>query len=161
MLVPVIAFSQSRKRKAKAGYTEQDYEITCAGVGVKGTKALWVASYGPTVNKASQNAKRNAVHGVIFKGARQEGADCPGGILPLSKSVIDETKYEEFYKVFFKEGGDYLKFVSFVSEGGNNQDIVKVDKRTYKVTVLVSINYDKLRQELEAAGVIKKLNAGF
>jgi GTP-sensing pleiotropic transcriptional regulator CodY len=54
-----------------------------------------------------------------------------------------------------------MKFVSLASDGAvAAEDRMKVGKQ-YKIGVLVSVNVALLRKDLEDAGIIKSLNAGF
>ena len=156
----VTSFAQSKKKKEIAGYTKQDYEIACIGVGSQGTKLISVYGYGKDPDKAVRMAKVNAIHGIIFKGAPASGGGCQG-IKPLAKSVTVEQEFKDFFNKFFAPGGPYLSFVGMSGQGGNNRDVTKVDKKTYKVGIAVSVNYDALRKELENAGIVKGLSSGF
>jgi GTP-sensing pleiotropic transcriptional regulator CodY len=54
-----------------------------------------------------------------------------------------------------------MKFVSTANDGAvAAEDRMKIGKE-YKVGVIVSVNVSALRKDLEAAGIIKSLGAGF
>jgi hypothetical protein len=54
-----------------------------------------------------------------------------------------------------------MKYVNFVNNGiPAPGDIIQVGKQ-YKVGVRVSVSKDALRKEMEAAGIVKALGAGF
>ena len=54
-----------------------------------------------------------------------------------------------------------MKFVSVSGDGSvASEDRMKVGKE-YKVGVVVSVMYDLLRKDLEAAGIIRGLSSGF
>ena len=76
----------------------------------------------------------------------------------LAPEVGVEDKHKDYFEKFFKDGGDYMKYVS-VSGDGIPQTI-KVGKE-YKIGIIVSVMKDALRKDLEAAGVIKGLTSGF
>ena len=76
---------------------------------------------------------------------------------PLAKEPGVEYEKAAYFKEFFKDGGEYLKYVT-LTEG--TQEIVKMGKE-YKVGVVVSVAKDDLRRALEASGVIKSLGSGF
>ena len=54
-----------------------------------------------------------------------------------------------------------MKYVTFVNNGVPGPgDILKIGKQ-YKVGIRVSVSKDALRKEMEAAGIVKSLGAGF
>jgi hypothetical protein len=53
-----------------------------------------------------------------------------------------------------------MKFVTLTNSGLGAGDRMKVGKE-YKVGVVVSVNIELLRKDLEAAGIIRALNSGF
>lgn len=128
------------------------YEIEGAGTGNAGTYLIKVWSYSKKPTVAIEQAKKNAVHGVIFRGF--EGAQSQK---PLVRNPNAEQENAEFFKEFFAEGGKYLKFVSVINNGAiAPEDRMKIGKE-YKIGVIVSVNKDLLRKDLEAAGIVKGL----
>ena len=160
MIVSFIAVANSQsKRKADKETKEWRYEIECAGVGANGTYLIKVWSYSKNPNLAIEQAKKNAVHGIIFKGFTGQGTGCTQK--PLTNNPALEQEKELFFKDFFADGGKYMKFVSVSSDGSINAgDRLKVGKE-YKIGVIVSVSKDLLRKDLEAAGIIKALDSGF
>lgn len=153
-------FAQSGK-KADKDTQQWRYEVQCAGVGVDGTKLVKVWSYSKNPTVATEQAKKNAVHGMIFKGyAGNSTTRCPSAP-PLSNNAAVEQEKAEYFAKFFADGGPYMKFVSASNDGAvAPEDRVKIGKE-YKIGVTVSVMYDQLRKELESAGVIKGLSSGF
>ena len=143
------------KSKANKDTQQFRYEIECAGNGTQGTYLIKVWSYSKKVNTAIEQAKKNAVHGVIFKGfAGKNGCVAQR---PLFKGPGGEFEHQDYFKNFFANGGEYLRFVTS-TEG--TQEIIKIGKE-YKVGVVVSVAKDELRKTLEEVGVLKKLGHGF
>ncbi len=134
----------------KAQAQEWQYEISCAGVGVQGTYMVEVTSYGKTVDAALEQMKKDAVHGVLFKGISGKCTQ-----KPLAGKAEVETEHKVFFDKFFSTSGDYAKYV--VDEQNVNLMVTKVNKKEYKVTKVVSVKKDMLRRDLEKAGVIKAL----
>jgi hypothetical protein len=135
------------------------YEIEVVDVGAQGTYLIKVWSYAKKANDAIAQAPRNAVHGVIFSGF----AGKPGvsGKKPLATSPNLEEAKKEFFDAFFADGGKYMKFVNLTNNGSvSARDRLKVGKE-YKVGVVVSVDVSGLRKDLEDAGIITKLGAGF
>lgn len=137
------------------------YEVQCVGVGNDGTKLIKVFSYSKKADVAIEQAKKNAVHAMIFKGFNgNSGTGCPSQKPLTSNSALEEEK-KEFFDAFFADGGKYMKFVSVSGDGQvAAEDRMKVGKE-YKVGVVVSVMYDLLRKDLEDAGIIKGLSSGF
>ena len=150
-------FSQS-KRKLDKNTNQWRYEIEAVNVGVQGTYLVKAWTYAKKPHKAIEQAKKNAVHGVIFRGF--SGKNRVPGQKPLAESN-SEIEYKQFFKEFFKDGGKYLKFATTSNDGSIAAgDFMKVGKE-YKVGVMVSVNVSELRKDLEDAGIIKGLSAGF
>lgn len=132
------------------------YELECAGNASQGSYMVKVWSYSRSPKLAAEQCKKNAVHGVIFKGfSGQNGCVAQA---PLVKNPGVEVEYKEFFDRFFSDSnGEYLKYVSVTSAA---QEVVKVGK-DYKVGIVVTVQKDALRKALEQAGVIRSLNSGF
>jgi hypothetical protein len=149
------AYPQSKSKKQLAGYTIDNYEAECAGIGKEGTRLWKIWGYGKKPDDAVLQAKRNAVHAAIFKGVY--AGSCPKTD-PLLTDPGAEEKNRAWFDEFFKNGGKYLEFVALSGDG--MEDRVKTGKQ-YKVAVIVSVMYSQLRKELENAGIVKSLNNGF
>lgn len=154
------AFAQAGK-KADKDTKLWRYEVQCVGVGNEGTKLIKVFSYSKKADVAIEQAKKNAVHAMIFQGFNgNSGSGCPTQ-KPLTDNPALEQEKADFFDAFFADGGKYMKFVSVSGDGQvAAEDRMKVGKE-YKVGVVVSVMYDLLRKDLEAAGIIKGLSSGF
>ena len=76
---------------------------------------------------------KNAVHGIIFKGYAGGGQGCTS-FSPMVKSAKTEKKFKEFFDNFFKDGGEYLKYVSAATDGSIAPgDRLKISRREYKI----------------------------
>jgi hypothetical protein len=149
---------KSKKNANKDTFTWR-YELEPVGEGKQGTYQVKVWSYSTVVETAIEQAKKNAVHGIIFRGYEQVGRI--QSQKPLTTNPNLEIEFQDFFKDFFQDGGKYLKFVSLVGNGAILPgDRIKIGKE-YKVGVVINVNKDALRKDLEAAGVIKALNSGF
>lgn len=137
------------------------YELSGEDTGEQGTYLVKVWSYSKKPAVAKEQAKKNAVHGIIFKGfsGSKQGVSSQK---PLVKDSSIQSKNEQFFKDFFAAGGDYMKYVNLSDDGAiASGDILKVNKREYKVAVVVSVRKDALRKYLENAGIIRGLSSGF
>ena len=145
--------------KGKANNDTQIWRYEMEGVkqGVQGSYLVKVWSYSRKPEVAIEQAKKNAVHGVIFRGftgtANQK---------PLSNNINLENEQSEFFKEFFKDGGRYMKYVNISGDGTvSANDKIKITKKEWKIGVIVSVSQAQLRKDLEDAGIIKGLSNGF
>ena len=154
----LVANAQAKK-KANKDTEAWRYEIEVVQTGTQGTYLIKVWSYSKKPDVAIEQAKKNAVHGIIFKGFT--GTSSVPGQKALTSNVNLEEEKADFFKPFFADGGKYMKFVSTSNDGAvAAEDRMKIGKE-YKVGVIVSVNVSALRKDLEAAGIIKSLGAGF
>lgn len=159
LISSLTSFSQAQK-KADQATNEWKYEIECAGIGTDGTYLVKVWSYSKKGKIAITQAKKNAVHGIIFKGFSGGARGC-NAQKPLTTNPNIESEKQDFFQSFFEEGGKYMKYVSESTDGNiDASDRMKVGKE-YKIGVIVSVSKDALRKDLEAAGIIRSLSSGF
>ena len=158
-----VVFAQSRQqKKADQATNEWRYEIECAGIGAQGTYLVKVWSYSKKPKVAIEQAKKNAIHGIIFKGFVGNSSKGCRTQKPLSRNGTLQDENRSFFNSFFENGGKYQKFVNLSTDGAVRAgDIMKVKKGLYKVGIIVSVQKDELRKDLENAGVIKSLSSGF
>jgi hypothetical protein len=151
----------SKTKKAQKDTDAWKYEIECAGIGKPGTKLVKVWSYSKKDKVANAQCKKNAVHGIIFKGYSGGGQGCTNQ-QPLVKDPSVAAQKEEFFDNFFDiNGGKYMQFVTSSSDSTPERIKVKIKGYKYKVGVILTVNTNALRKDLEAAGIIKGLSSGF
>jgi hypothetical protein len=147
------------KRKANNDTEAWRYEIEAVQTGTQGSYLIKVWSYSKKPVVATEQSKKNAIHGIIFKGFT--GISGVPGQSPLTSNINIEVEKEEFFTKFFDEGGSYMKFVSMSNDGAvAAEDRMKIGKE-YKIGVIVSVNVAELRKYLEASGIIRSLSSGF
>lgn len=141
---------------AQSDPANYNYEVQFIRTGLEGTELFKVYSYCKKEKDCFEYAKMDAVKAIIFKGIPGSGMQ-----RPMVTEVGAEDKYRDYFKEFFKEGGKYLNYVSISNDGSiSDEDRMKVGKKL-KIGVFVSVQKANLRKELEAAGIAKKLDAGF
>ncbi|MEE0972667.1 MAG: hypothetical protein U0L34_00845 [Paludibacteraceae bacterium] len=150
-----LAVFAGSKSKANKDTKQFRYELECVANASQGSYLVKVWTYSKKSNVAIEQSKKNAVHGIIFKGFTSKGG-CVAQ-RPFVKQAGGEFEHQDYFDLFFKDGGEYMRFATYM-EG--TQEIIKVGKE-YKVGVIVSVAKDDLRKTLEAAGVIRKLSHGF
>lgn len=145
----------AKEKKANKDTQAYRYEIECAGNAQPGSYLVKVWSYSKKASVAENQCRKNAVHGVLFKGFG-------GGNGCIAQRAIVNTPGAEdankaYFDQFFGEGGEFMKYASIVA---GTTEMVKVGKE-YKVGNVVNVRKDDLRKAMEHAGVIKSFNAGF
>ena len=142
------AVGQSRKKNKEDENTRSwRYEIEGVQTGVQGTYLIKVWTYSKKPDLAIEQAKKNAVHGIIFRGF--DGNGRVAGKKALAQNPNLEEEKSDFFRLFFGEGGKYMKYISLTNDGAvAAEDRMKVGKE-YKIGVIVSVNVDGLRKDLE------------
>lgn len=156
VILSTIACMAGPKSKANKDTQQFRYEIECAGNGSQGTYLVKVWTMSKNKNVAIEHCKKNAVHGVLFKGYGRQNGCVPQK--PIINKPGAEMENQEFFKLFFKDGGEYMKYVSVTA---GTQEIIKIKGKGYRVGMVVSVSKDALRQAMEAAGIIRSLGAAF
>jgi hypothetical protein len=137
-------------------YRDFNYEVQFLRTGLQGTELFKVFAYGRNERQCIENAKMDAVKAILFKGIPGSGLQ-----KPMVTELSEMNEHKDYFKAFFKEDGPYLNYVSISNDGSiNENDRYKVGNKL-KIGVIVSVNKASLRNELESAGIIKRLNAGF
>lgn len=162
MCLSVQTYGQKRaKRIADEDTKNWRYEIQCLSVASQGSYIVKIYSYSRNKNVAIEQSKKNAIHGVIFRGIPQSEIGCVAQP-PMARHPNLEEKNRDYFESFFSEDGEYRKFVTLTTDGAVAPgDRLKVGRREYKIGLIVSVDIAGLRKELEAAGIIKGLATGF
>lgn len=146
-----------KQQKADAETDKFRYDIEYARPAGDGMCQVKVWSYSKKSRIAAEQCRKNAVHGIIFKGyAATDGTSVSQR--PLVKDPNIQNEKADFFEAFFLDDGPYRQYVSAVTDG--SEEIMKVGKQ-YKVGVVVTISKDQLRKYLESQGVVRSLGSGF
>lgn len=163
VFAPALLFAgqKSKTKKANEETAAWRYEIQNEAVGADKTVVVRVWSYSKKVDVARKQALKNAVHGLIFKGAaaNNDRSKRAKALRPLVNDPSVEQTHADFFERFFADGGDYARYVSVANSSGAG-NVVKMGKE-YKVSVFVSVQYSELRKRLESEGIIEGLGSMF
>ena len=153
VLISSIFFSScsNPQRHIAGNYT---YESECLGVELDGSQTLAVWGNGRNRTDAIEQAKKNGVRDVLFKGIRAGKSEC--NMKPVLSEVNVQEKNEDYFNKFFADGGPYTQFIS--NKDGNDLHIEVIKNRkqagsqeTYRVIIRV------LRVELKAKMIEDKI----
>ena len=126
------------------------FETECLGVAGDGTQTLRVWGEGKNRQEAIDQAKRNAVRDVIFKGITAGSGEC--NKRPLVTEVNAHEKYEDYFNAFFSQGGAYNKYVTLDEKRTSR---IRAKGSTLEAYgVVVKVDRAALRQRLNDDNVI-------
>ncbi len=108
LIVALLQITACNPQKQIAGnYT---YETECMGTEGDGSQTLKAWGYGKNRADAVEQAKKNAVRDVLFKGIRAGRTEC--NVKPVVFDVNAQEKYEDFFNKFFADGGEFATYVN-------------------------------------------------
>lgn len=145
-----------KKKKLNEDTNRFRYDIEYCKTAADGMVMVKVWSYSKRSHLAMKQCRKNAVHGVIFRGYAGEGSSSHRPL--VSDPTIESTKAAYFEAFFDDENGEYMRYVGSMTDG--SAEIRKVGKE-YKVGVVVTVSKDMLRKHLENAGIVRSLSSGF
>lgn len=133
-------------------YAFATFETECLGVELDGSQT--VRAWGKGKNKADaiEQARKNAVRDVLFKGITSGSGEC--NKRPMITEVNAQEKYEYYFNAFFKDGGAYKNYVS--SEDEKRTSRIKAKHSTQEnYGVVVRVKRAELRERLIEDNILK------
>lgn len=125
--------------------------VRCMGVELDGSQTLRVQGYGRNRMDAKEQAKKNAVWAVIFDGIRDGVQGC--NMRLLVTEVNAKERYEDYFNIFFADGGEYEKYVSMRDtkkrSGGREKD-----KLGYSYDLTIRVLRAELKARLKSDNII-------
>lgn len=138
-------------------YARYDYKSECLGTELDGSQTIKAWGKGRDWKDAADQAKKNAVRDVIFKGILDGQEGCSQK--PLVTEVNAIEKYEAYFNKFFADGGEYKDFISLKDEKISNHIIRKAkmrDKDNSVYSIVVRVKRSELKEKLINDGILKK-----
>lgn len=153
--VASLALTSCRgKQDITSSYSLFKFETTCVSNNGDGTQTLRAWGTGPSIDVAIEQAKKNALNDVIFKGIPGEKG-CSQR--PLVTEVNARERYEDYFDRFFADGGEYKNFVFETSSKDSSRIKSKGNSRE-NYGVIVTVKRSALRDQLRQDGVINESN---
>lgn len=131
--------------------------IECTQITNDGNYIINVQGNGKNVDKAIEDALKNAVTGILFDGIPGSSTNGIQSQKPLVKDATIRMAKHDYFQDFF-ENGDYRLYVDTLPNSFPR--IVKVNGGV-KVNVSVILKKNLLRHRLEKDGIIKSLGEQF
>lgn len=154
-IVLILVLSISCIGRNKIVTSSYNYCTECLGAEGDGTLTLLAWGNGRNRVDAIEQAKKNAVMDVLFKGIIQGKSDCSK--IPLVNEPNAREKYEGYFNTFFTDGGLYIKFVSSKDERLDDKidrDRMKSDKMVTNSCVVLVKRF-QLKQQLIKDQILK------
>ena len=153
ILAMSIGVSAQAKKKATRDTENFRYEIEAVGFKPQGTYLIKVWSYFKQPKIPISQAKKNAVHGIIFKGIPgKQGVPAQS---PFATPAIEDQK-SDFFDKFFSDGGDFNKYVTVSGDGEIAAEYMLKVGKEYKIGVTVEVNASELKKALVNSGIIAR-----
>ncbi|MCC8154320.1 MAG: hypothetical protein LIP01_08955 [Tannerellaceae bacterium] len=151
MLAMVLCLLASCNKQTYSTASHYTYESECLGVELDGSQTL--RAWGTGRNKADtvEQAKKNAVRDVLFKGIRSGNNEC--NTRSLVTEVNAQEKYEAYFNRFLTDRGDYRKYVSIEDEKRKSK-VKKSNQSQMQYSIVVRVKRSELRERLQRDNVI-------
>jgi hypothetical protein len=131
------------------------YKTECLGVEGDGTQTVKAWGKGRNRFDAFDQALKNAIFDVIFNGINNGSSECE--MRPLVPEVNARQKYEVYFDKFFKDGGEYKKYISMRDE--QIEHIINRERKegvgTVTHSAVVIVKRPQLKAKLIADGILK------
>jgi hypothetical protein len=150
LMLPLAGQSQNSK---VANYYE--YSTECLGVEHDGTQTLKVWGKGRNRFDAIEQAKKNALYDVLFKGISAGSSACTTP--PLVPELNARETYSDYFNGFFKDDGPFKEFISLRDERLDKK-ISRERKATNNqvtLSMVIQVNKPALKEKLKKDGIIK------
>ena len=144
-------------KKADKETAQMRYELQAAvGQAPEGSAMVRVWTYSKKAQVAKEQAGKNAVHGILFKGYPSMNIGNTriiGREALISDASVWDTQ-AAYWQEFFKDGGRYQRYVSYIANG--TPDFITKVNREYKIGIVVIVQVEALRKQLQEDGILPK-----
>lgn len=145
----VLCACGSSKKTESTYYT---METTCIGTEMDGSITVRAWGDGNSKKDAIEQAAKQAVNDVLFKNTIT--GTTGSAARPIVTEVNAREKYENYFNTFFKDGGDYRRYVTLQDEKSNSKQ--KLENRyVYRYCVTFRVLRSDLKTKLQQDGIIK------
>lgn len=140
-------------QKVSSAYSNYHFGTSLVNVSPSGLLTLRSWGSGPDKSSAIEEAMKNAVADVIFKGIK--GGNGSYSTKPIVNEVNARERYAEYFDRFFATKGEYTKFVKETSSKDNSRTESKSSGRVnYGMTV--TVDRSALVNQLAEDNIIKR-----
>ena len=151
-IITLIAFILSACQSQRTATSYREFEPECLGVNHDGSQTIRAWGFGKDDDAAVNRARKNALNAVLFKGITAGVAGC--NQKPLVTEVNARQHYEDYFDRFFRDGGEWEKFVT----GDDERLYGREEQRNglgERAGVVVRVLRSELRIKLKEDGILK------
>lgn len=127
-------------------------ETECIGKEMDGSLTLRVWGSGRNRTDALEQAKKQAVYDVLFRGVAKGNTDYT--MRPIMTEVNARERYQDYFDIFFMDRGEFLKYISMEDKRAGSTRVIKRNYRDVTVGVTVRVLVPQLRARLKADGLL-------
>ena len=137
LLLLILAGCSSKKSVS----SYHSFESECLGVELDGSETLRAWGRG-----------KNRTDAVLFKGVVAGSREC--SVRPLITEVNAQERYASYFNDFFRDGGEYLKYVS-MEDKKTNSNTKASNKTQISYSTTVRVLRSQLQQKLIEDKILK------
>lgn len=127
-------------------------ETECISKEMDGSMTLRVFGTGRNRTDALEQAKKQAVYDVLFKGVTKGNTDY--NMRPIMTEVNARQRYQDYFDIFFMDRGEYLKYISMEDKRAGSTRVTKRNYRDVTVGVTVRVLVPQLKARLKSDGLL-------
>ncbi|MDR2232864.1 MAG: hypothetical protein LBE56_07050 [Tannerella sp.] len=132
------------------------FKTECMGTEMDGSVTVKAWGNGRNRADAIEQARKNAVNDVIFKGIMEGTGGC--NFRPVVGEVNARMKYESYFDAFFRDRGEFQNYVS--TEDEKFSDRFRRDPRMSRhgntYGVILRVKRSELREKFLSDGILKQ-----
>ena len=132
-----------------AGAVAQETE--CISKEMDGSLTLRVWGTGRNKTDALEQAKKQAVYDVLFKGITRGNTDY--NMRPIMTEVNARQRYQDYFDIFFMDRGEYRKYISMEDKRAGSTR-TRRNYRDVTVGTTVRVLVPQLRARLKEDGLL-------
>jgi hypothetical protein len=122
------------------------HEIECLGSELDGSVTLKTWGKGKNRIDALEQARKAAVNAIIFTGLRNGNTECDSRPLLNMPNIRDTNS--DYFNSFFKDGGEYKKFVSNKDESLGKVERLEARDGEVAYGIVVRVLRSELKKQL-------------
>jgi len=149
LIIIFLIFSCGSQKSENLDY--YSFETECLGVELDGSQTLKAWGRGKNKKDAIEQAEKNALNDVLFKGIRKGKPDC--SMIPLVVDPNALEDHEKYFNKFFFKNRIYSKYISY-KDGSFKEKHSSDTEMVYGITVRVLRS--KLKKQLIKDDIINQ-----
>ena len=126
-------------------------ETECISKELDGSLTLRVWGTGRNRTDALEQAKKQAVYDVLFKGVARGNTDY--NMRPIMTEVNARQRYQDYFDIFFMDRGEYRKYISMEDKRAGSTR-TRRNYRDVTVGTTVRVLVPQLRARLKEDGLL-------